>query len=104
MKLCRISPTFHLSGVSGLLPFAKNGSMHTSAVATNKSSSIQFNLGPVSSIAGSELISRILTLNGFSIDNGEWLTRKSTPNSSKALGRGFAGEHISKIIWRGNKA
>jgi hypothetical protein len=87
MKLCRTSPILQQSVESLLL--LKNGSTQTLAAEANRSSNIQVNRGPVSSMAGSAFISKIFIWNGFSVYAGLWSTTKSAPKSSKAFGSAY---------------
>ena len=106
-RWCRTSPTAQGSAVVKPFFSAKNGVIHVSAIESNRSSRIQVNLGPVSSIAGSELISRIFVWKGHEISDGAWLTRKSTPKSSNAFGIalhwGLASRHQFSVDLPGNE-
>ena len=78
-----VSPSFPWVSSTTLLASWKNGATHTFAIPIKRSSKIQVNRGPVISIAGSELNSKMLTrnlLDEFSgLVSGRWDTRKSTP-------------------------
>lgn len=91
--LCRSSPTNQaprpLSSPSEL----KNGSTQHLAIEQNRSRRIHVSRGPVSSMAGSELISRSCTWNLGDSGTVLWcVTRKSTPKSSNAFGRGCGND------------
>ena len=91
-RCSRVSPMSQFSVMSfALVSSLKNGSTHTLPILLNRLSRIQVKRGPVSSIAGSELTSRRLTLNLRPRAPGLpslWVTKKSTPNISNAFGRG----------------
>ena len=92
LRFHRVSPTVQASTVvREVEPSAlKNGSTHDFAILLNSSSRIQVSRGPVSSIAGSELISRRLACNlRWGFGESEWVTTKSIPYSSNAFGRGW---------------
>src|ERR1700733_6155870 len=87
---CRNSPTFHpCTSCSSV----KKGATHAWQIPENMDSSIQLSRSPVSSIAGSEFSSRMLTVNSLESESGTaglllaWDTKRSAPNNSNALGR-----------------